>query len=169
MDILNVYKNIIKRIGVLLLVFLSILLVACKEHNNKFDGFLSFGWAVDSIPKKGVVYVCKKNTNFMEVVDSISVVNIEVIDSSTMNVFFFVGSYKLPYDKDYRLLIDDSIEFCISNILREERVDSCHWTMGGPFKHHIISSMKVNNNIYHNPIFVKFPQSIGRHIRSHRK
>ena len=111
----------------------------------------------------------KKGTHFAEPIDTIRFYALVrgITDSTILTCI--LNSKRLNYLNDIRVVLDDTLEYDISNIKLSMFVDNEHWTMGGPWEYCIVSSLTANGHLAHDTVYsgsLAFPQ---RHVRIVKK
>ena len=149
-----------------------LLLSACIKKQCKYEYPIAeiyvLNWSPRPIPNKGVAYIYKKGTHFAEPIDTIRFYALVrgITDSTILTCI--LNSKRLNYLNDIRVVLDDTLEYDISNIKLSMFVDNEHWTMGGPIERDIIPSLLVNGYVTRDttvPGELAFPQECGRIIR----
>lgn len=146
-------------------LFIFFFVISCNEYINYDDSFGSIlikDWNFSRCPKEITFEIYEKNSNLKKVIDTIFDIDIyndnchpkynkfnKIIKTSTYNKQILLSSYtryKGQINYDMRLIIDDSIEYKITDI--KTKIDTTFKAFSIGRKYYInnsIYSMKVNN------------------------
>lgn len=165
------------------IILLSCLLFSCKEYHNDDNSFYSIyleGWNSSICPKKIVFEKYLKNSNFKKLIESNSSFDIDcyikydkfnkkIVTHKSIEKRELIPNFK-NIDKinyDIRLVIDDSLEYKITNI--ENRSDTIIKTFTVGRKYYVgnvISSIIVNGHKLNiDSRSFEIPTKLGRIIK----
>ncbi|WP_316633027.1 hypothetical protein [uncultured Flavobacterium sp.] len=171
------------------LICLCFLVTSCNEYFNEdysFQGIYLKKWKSSICPKKVILEKYVKKSNFKELIDSSSDFDINSnclpkydknnrqVKTSTYNEQLYISPYIIYKGKinyDIRLIIDDSLEYKITNIESKRDTTLYVFTLGR--KYYIDNSiykMTVNGNKLKNEsATLEIPTEFGRIIKKSKK
>jgi len=158
--------------GSLFFLIFLLPLSACTRKRCKYENPIAeiyvLNWSPRPIPNKGVAYIYKKGTHFAELIDTVRFYALArgITDSTILTCI--LNSKRLNYLNDIRVVLDDTLEYDISNIKLSMFVDNEHWTMGGPWEYCIVSLLTANGHLAHDTVYsgsLAFPQRYVRIVK----
>ncbi|TDW51755.1 hypothetical protein EV144_101432 [Flavobacterium sp. 270] len=131
-----------------------LLLTSCSEYFNQdysFQGIYLKEWNSSVCPKKIVYEKYERKTNFTKIINSYSDFEIRDCESQVLKynqrLFTPITLYKGQINYDIRLIIDDSLEFKITNIHTIRDTTKYVFTLGKKYYiNNTICSMIINGH-----------------------
>lgn len=158
------------------LLSISILLISCKKNtykksNESFQVICLKNWESDICPKKVVLERYNKKTYFKELIDKNSDFEIEDCEPLYASLKQRTINPNVPYlgkiNYDIRLIIDDSLEYKITEI--QNKVDTVFAGGKGNFvimnniKSFVVNGHKLDNK--NAPLSIEIPTKLGKTIK----
>lgn len=142
------------------------------KYNESFFSIYLKEWNSPICPKKIVFEKYVKNSNFKKLIESSSDFDIDgcekVETGYNQRIFSPVVSYTGQINYDIRLIIDDSLEFKITNIQNKldtisERTGPKKWVIMNCINSLIVNNYELDNK--KTPLNIKIPTKLGKVIR----
>ncbi|MFD2940661.1 hypothetical protein [Flavobacterium notoginsengisoli] len=158
-------------------IFILLMLSSCvkieyKKIDNSFNDIHLKEWNSLTCPKKIILERYKKNTSFKTLIDSNKDFDINGCDSIyykfNQRVFAPKFSYTGPINYDMKIIIDDSLEYKITDI--KDKLDTISgnsgpgkWIIMNNIKSLVVNGKKLDNT--KKPLSFSIPTNLGKIIK----
>lgn len=172
-------QNIMITLRYFSLILIFQLLISCNEYidiDYSLQGIYLKEWNSSICPKKIVYEKYEKNTNFQKILDSHS--NFEIRDCENemqkynQRLFIPDSLYKGKINYDIRIVIDDSLEYNITDVKTRKDTTKYVFTLGRKYYiDNIIYSMIINGHQYNNESMnnITIITKLGKIIKKDKK